>query len=144
MKYLHFFILLFAFSTSEAQNTSDSSIATDKTQMQIDDEHKVFTHSEIAASYQKGEKKLFKYIEDNINKKTLLENGAPKGDYNVRIRFIVNIDGTAYDFNPESKNGFGLEDETIKVLKTIQKWKPAKQNNRKVYAYYWLTIPLNL
>ena len=85
--------------------------------MQADDEHKVFSRPEIAASYTKGEKKLFEYIEDNINKKTVLENGAPKGDYNIKIRFIVGIDGSAYDFIPESKNGFGLEDETIKFLR---------------------------
>jgi hypothetical protein len=144
MKYLFLFILLFAFSTGEAQIASDSSIVSNKTQTQIDDEHKVFTLSEVAVSYPKGEKSLFKYIDDNINRKTLLENGASKGNYKITIRFIVRMDGSAYDFVAESKNGFGLEDETIRVLKTIQKWEPARQNNRKVYAYYRRPIPLNL
>ena len=144
MKYLYFLILLFVFFSSKAQTASDTSINSSKAQPQIDEEHKIFTHSEIPVSYPTGEKKLLKYIENNINKKAIVENGAVKNDYTVIIRFIVRQDGTAYNFSPETKNGFGLEDETIRVLKTISQWEPAKQNNRRVYAYYRIKVSLSL
>jgi periplasmic protein TonB len=131
MKYLHFFILLFISSITYAQNRPDTSRELNNSK--VEDE-KTFTKTEIPASYPEGEKELLKYIESNFNKQGLLNDGLTKGEHTMTIRFIVKKDGTAYDFVAETQNKVG--DEIIRILKTIPKWTPAKQNGRIVQAYY--------
>ena len=142
MRFLQLFIMLFIFSISNAQTNPDTSIVSRS--VQTDDEIKIFTKTEIPASYPKGEKYLFSYIDSNLNKQVLFNNGASKGDYNITIRFIIKKDGSAYDFKPETQSNFGIENEIIRILKTIPKWEPAKQNNRLVYAYYRLKTSMKL
>lgn len=141
MKYLHLFILLFVSSAIYAQNTPDSSVVVDKTKME--EEERIFTKTEIPVTYPGGEKKLFTYIESNLDKQSIFNAGASKGDYVIMLRFIVRKDSVAYDFFGESLT-YNIEDEIIRILKTITKWNPAKQNGRKVTAYHRMKFSLNL
>ena len=44
-------------------------------------------------------------------------------------------DGTISDVQAESKHGFGMEAEAVKIIKRGPKWSPALQNGRNVNAY---------
>ena len=61
-----------------------------------------------------------------------IKNGAKKGSYVVIVRFIVDKTGKLVDFLPETKLGFGMEEEVIRVLKLSPKWIPGEQNGVKV------------
>lgn len=54
----------------------------------------------------------------------------------VIVKFIVNQDGTLSDFVVERSLGAGCDDEAVRVLRQMPKWKPGKQNGVPVRVYY--------
>ena len=100
-----------------------------------DDEDKVFTKVENEAQFPGGDAAWHRYLEKNLNASTPVDNGAPAGTYQVIVRFIVSKDGSISDVQAESKHGYGMEDEAVKIIKRGPKWTPALQNGRNVNAY---------
>jgi protein TonB len=100
-----------------------------------DDEDKIFTKVENEAAFPGGEAAWRRYLEKNLNASTPVDNGAPEGTYQVVVRFIVSKDGSISDVQAESKHGYGMEDEAVKIIKKGPKWTPALQNGRNVNAY---------
>jgi len=120
------------FKTCQINETSISTVVSQADMVG----HKIFTKSEIPVTYSGGDRKLNKLIKENLNTRLPLDQGAKSDTYKIIIRFIVRIDGTSYDFKPETKFGFGMEEEAIRLLKNIPTWNPAIQNGHKVNAYY--------
>ncbi|MEO5945076.1 MAG: energy transducer TonB [Ferruginibacter sp.] len=100
-----------------------------------DDENKIFTKVENEAEFPGGQGAWGNYLRKNLNANAPVDNGAPEGTYTVIIRFIVSKDGSISDVTPETKFGYGMEDEAAKIIKKGPKWKPALQNGRNVNAY---------
>jgi protein TonB len=100
-----------------------------------DDENKVFTKVENEAEFPGGQGAWANYLRKNLNANAPVDNGAPEGTYTVIIRFIVSKDGSISDVTPETKFGYGMEDEAAKIIKKGPRWKPALQNGRNVNAY---------
>ncbi len=100
-----------------------------------DDENKVFNKVEVEAGFPGGEAAWRRYLQNNLNANTPVDNGAAEGTYQVIVRFIVSKDGSISDVVAETKFGFGMEDEAVKIIKKGPKWTPALQNGRNVNAY---------
>ena len=100
-----------------------------------DDENKVFNKVEVEATFPGGDAGWLRYVKNNIDANTPIDNGAPEGTYTVIVRFIVSKDGSISDVVPETKLGFGMEAEAVKAIKKGPKWTPAIQNGRNVNAY---------
>ena len=99
------------------------------------DEDKVFTKVENEAAFPGGEAAWRRYLEKNLNPSAPVDAGAPPGNYQVIIKFIVSKDGSISDVQAETKFGYGMEDEAVKIIKRGPKWTPALQNGRNVNAY---------
>ena len=100
-----------------------------------DDENKVFTKVEVEAAFPGGDKAWGRYLTNNLNANTPVDNGAPEGTYQVIIRFIVSRDGSIIDVVAETSFGHVMEQEAVKIIKKGPKWTPALQNGRNVNAY---------
>jgi protein TonB len=100
-----------------------------------DEEGKVFTKVEVEAEFPGGNAAWTRYLKNNLNAETPVENGASEGTYTVIVRFIVSKDGSISDVVAETKHGYGMEAEAIKIIKKGPAWKPALQNGRNVNAY---------
>ncbi|MEP7141293.1 MAG: energy transducer TonB [Ferruginibacter sp.] len=100
-----------------------------------DEEDKIFTKVENEAQFPGGQQAWIRYLQKNLNANAPVENGAPPGTYQVIVKFIVSKDGSISDVNAESKHGYGMEDEAVKIIKRGPKWTPALQNGRNVNAY---------
>lgn len=100
-----------------------------------DDENKVFTKVEQEAAFPGGDGAWRNYLKNNLNANVPVENDAPEGTYQVIVRFIVARDGSISDVAAETKHGYGMEAEAVKIIKKGPKWKPALQNGRNVNAY---------
>lgn len=100
-----------------------------------DDEGKVFNKVEIEAAYPGGTAAWAKYLRNNLDANTPVDNGASEGTYTVIVRFIVSKDGSISDVQAETKHGFGMEAEAMKIIKKGPRWTPAQQNGRYVNAY---------
>ena len=100
-----------------------------------DDENKVFNKVEVEASFPGGDAAWTRYLKNNLDANTPIDNGAPEGTYQVIVRFIVSRDGSISDVVAETKYGYGMEAEAVKIIKKGPAWKPALQNGRNVNAY---------
>lgn len=73
---------------------------------------------------------LNKHLKTNIAEK----NKAPKGKYTVFVNFTINKKGKPYNIYCETKNGFGMEEEVIRVIKISPDWKAATFDNKPINA----------
>ena len=83
---------------------------------------------DIHASYPGGATDWTDFIERNIRGDVPRNLGARPGNYNAAVRFIVEPDGSLSNFEPITDQGYGMEEEIIRVLKKSGKWKPALNN----------------
>ncbi|RYD57102.1 MAG: energy transducer TonB [Sphingobacteriales bacterium] len=58
----------------------------------------------------------------------------------VVIQFVVNEDGSVTDAKVIRGIGGGCNDEALRVVRSMPKWKPGKQNGRAVKVFYTLPI----
>lgn len=101
----------------------------------VDDEGKIFNKVEVEAGFPGGDAAWRRYLQNNLDANTPIDNGAQEGTYQVIVRFVVSKDGSISDVQAETKHGFGMEAEAIKVIKKGPRWTPALQNGRHVNAY---------
>ena len=109
--------------------------AADSTKLINDDGKLVFEKVEIEASFAGGEMAWRKFLEKNLNPNVPVDNGAPCGKYTVYVQFVVNKEGNISDVKALTKNGYGMEQEVIRLIKIGPKWTPALQDGRTVNAY---------
>ena len=91
----------------------------------------VHTRDMVEAQY----KGYSKYLSKNLDANVPAKNGAPKGIYNVVIRFIVDKEGNIIDVAPETNLGYGMEKEVMRIVKRSPKWQPASIFGIPIKAY---------
>jgi hypothetical protein len=74
------------------------------------------------------------FLSRSINPTVPANRKAAAGLYIVTIRFVVGLDGKVCDIYPLSKEGFGMEEEAMRIIKRST-WVPAIEHGRKVKAY---------
>jgi len=99
------------------------------------EEQKIFTLVEVESGYVGGLGAWRQYLQNNLNTDVPGANGAPKGKYTVVVRFIVAKDGTISNVVAETKHGFGMEKESVRVIINSGKWTPAIYKGRNVNSY---------
>lgn len=94
--------------------------------------------SEETASFPGGSAALMKYIADNIRAPKECEGSDAQG--RVILGFTVNEDGSLSDIKVMRSITPYLDEEAIRVVKSMPKWNPAKQNGKAVKSKY--TVPV--
>lgn len=93
-----------------------------------------FVKIEQEAKFPGGPEAWRRYLERNLNSGVAADEGAPVGNYTVKVQFIVDKDGNISNVQaievPPACPGCGPE--AVKVIKRGPKWEPAIQNGRKV------------
>lgn len=112
-------ILFFSVTTSAQPNTAQ----------------KTFEKTEVEAEFPGGHKAWTDFLVKNLNPKVPVKNGAPAGEYAVVARFIISKSGALDSIEVETSNGFGMEEEVVRVLSLSPSWQPAIQNERPVRAF---------
>lgn len=95
----------------------------------------VYSREESEATFPGGRNGWISYLQKNLNANAPVTNGAPEGTYQVIVKFIVAKDGSISNVIPETKWGYGMEAEVIRIMGLCPKWKPAIQYGRNVNAY---------
>jgi protein TonB len=93
------------------------------------------TQARTEAQYEGGLNGWRRFLEKNVDPMYLVEKNAPSGTYTAIIKFVVNEDGTASNFVPETDLGYGIENELISKMQNGARWVPATMFGRKVKAY---------
>jgi hypothetical protein len=98
-------------------------------------EANIFTKVDVEAAFPGGDAAWKNYLVRNLNATVPVDNGSPAGKFQVIIKFIISKDGTISEIAPETRMGYGMEEEVIRIIKKSGTWTPAQQNNRTVNAY---------
>lgn len=110
-------------------------ITYDKNGVQLSSDS-VFTRKRTSAEFKGGASAWRTYLERTLNAKVPVSKGAPPGVHTVKIRFIINKDGTVSDIKPDTQVGYGMEEEAVNVISSSSKrWIPATEYGLPVRSY---------
>jgi len=98
----------------------------------IDDIDKERYIVQVQAQFPGGADAWRKFLERNLKQDIATDNGAPTGDYQVVISFLVDRSGNVTEVKAENDPGYGVAAEAIRVIQRSGKWIPAIQNGRNV------------
>ena len=98
----------------------------------------------ISGDALRSEAAMVKYIAENTKYPKEAKTAGIEGS--VRVKFIVSSDGTIKDAKIISKDilGAGCEEEAIRVIMSMPKWIPGRQNGQAVPVYFNLPVHFRL
>lgn len=103
------------------------------------DTNQVFTAVEHQAEFPGGMEAFAQYLQKNLKYPQTAVKANISGK--VYIQFIVNQDGSTSNFDVLKSVGYGLDEEAIRVLKTIPQWTAGVHKGQKVNSRF--TVPIN-
>ncbi|MGC4058515.1 MAG: TonB family protein [Chitinophagaceae bacterium] len=97
---------------------------------------------EVMAEYKGGETALYRYLQNNIR----YPQDAIEQDWEgtVRVRFIVDTDGSV--IKPVIRRGAypALDAEALRVVRSMPAWTPARSHNLPVRVYFLVPVTFRL
>lgn len=103
------------------------------------EEEEVYIIVEQMPGFPGGEEALLKYISDLIEYPTMAVERGIEG--RVTVRFVVNKDGYVQDVTVIRGVHELLDKEAVRVIQSLPRWNPGKQNGVAVAVYY--NVPVN-
>ncbi|HEX9956131.1 MAG TPA: TonB family protein [Fibrella sp.] len=105
-------------------------------------EDEIFTVVEQNPEFQGGQAAMYAWLGKNIKYPAAASRANISGK--VFVSFTVNTDGSITDAQVLKGLGFGTDEEAVRVVKSMPKWKPGKQSGRPVRVKYNLPISFQL
>ncbi|WP_255046587.1 M56 family metallopeptidase [Lacihabitans sp. CS3-21] len=102
----------------------------------------IFTAVEQNPEFVGGQAKMYQYLGENIKYPAAAQRANISG--RVFVKFVVEDDGSIGDVNVMKGIGFGCDEEAIRVVKSMPRWKPGVQNGKNVRVYYNMPIVYRL
>ena len=102
----------------------------------------VFTHVEQMPQYPGGDKEMMAYLSKNIKYPVIAQEQGTQGT--VVLRFVVGKNGEVTDVTVMRSLDPSCDKEAIRVVKSMPKWVPGKQNGNPVLVYYTLPVRFKL
>ena len=107
-----------------------------------EEETKVFDVVEQMPSFPGGDAELMKYLSTHIKYPVVAEENGIQG--RVIATFVVERDGSISDVKVIKSVDPSLDKEAIRVLKSMPKWIPGKQNGSAVRVKYTVPVTFKL
>lgn len=98
----------------------------------------VIDWAEIMPEFPGGVDALLRYIAENTEYPDIAVQNDIEGT--VHVQFVVDRDGSLTDVRVLKKSFKCLDDEAMRVVKSMPKWKPGKQNGETVRVRYSVPI----
>lgn len=89
-------------------------------------------------SFPGGKQEMMKFISDN--RKYPAEAKAKDIHGKVIVAFVVERDGSLSDVKIRRGIGYGCDEEAIRLIKSMPKWTPGKQNGKAVRVSMMLPV----
>lgn len=105
-------------------------------------EEQIFTVVEQNPEFPGGMAALGQFLGKNIRYPPAASRANISG--RVFVSFVVNTDGSIQDVTVLKGLGFGTDEEAMRVVKAMPKWRPGKQSGRPVRVKYNLPINFQL
>ena len=113
-------------------------------QESIPNENEIFGDMDVSQmpEFPGGEEELLRYLAQNIQYPKRAVDGNTEG--RVLLGFVVNKEGEIDDVIVIRSIGDGCDEEAVRVIHKMPKWKPGKNNGRLVNVFYNLPITFQL
>ena len=105
-------------------------------------EQEIFKIVEEMPSFPGGEGKLMEYVSKNIKYPQIARETGIQG--RVFVNFVVEPDGSVSNVTVLRGIGGGCDEEAMRVVKNMPKWKPGKQRGKAVRVQYMLPVNFRL
>ncbi|WP_138994659.1 TonB family protein [Larkinella sp. C7] len=102
----------------------------------------IFTVVEKNPEFPGGMAGLTRFINENLRYPEAAQRAYVSG--RVFLSFVINTDGSFQNIQILKGIGFGADEEAIRVIKAMPRWKPATQDGKPVRVKYNLPINFNL
>ena len=98
-----------------------------------------FSHVEVMPQFPNGgDTGLRQYLKKNTKYTDVMKKGATKN--NVVVRFVIEKDGSIGNIEVQRSMNEACDKEAIRVIKSMPKWIPGKQNGVPVAVYYTIAV----
>ncbi|MEI6311047.1 MAG: energy transducer TonB [Bacteroidota bacterium] len=104
-----------------------------------DKPEEIFTGAEENAQFPGGDAALMKFVRDHITYPAYEKEADISGK--VLVRFVVEKDGQVSNVEILKKVSPGIDKEAIRVIQSMPRWTPAKNNGKPVRL--WFNMPIN-
>ena len=105
-------------------------------------EQEIFKIVEEMPSFPGGEAKLMEYVGKNVKYPQIARETGIQG--RVFVNFVVEPDGSVSNVSVLRGIGGGCDEEAMRVVKNMPKWKPGKQRGKPVRVQYMLPVNFRL
>lgn len=106
------------------------------------DDNRIPEVPQVMAYYPGGEESLYKWLTEHIQYPECAKDQGIQG--RVMVRFVVEKDGSISNAIVTRSPDEDLSREAIRVVRSMPKWKPARQGSRIVRSYFNLPIMFRL
>ncbi|MEI6822636.1 MAG: energy transducer TonB [Bacteroidota bacterium] len=107
-----------------------------------DNNDQPFTVVEVMPQFAGGNDSLSSFLSNNLKYPILAREDGTQGT--VYVTFVVTKNGNVSSIKILRGIGSGCDEEVIRVLKLMPKWKPGKQNGENVNVQFNLPIKFTL
>ena len=101
-------------------------------------EQEIFQIVEEMPAFPGGEQKLMEYVAKNIKYPQIARETGIQG--RVFVGFVVEPDGSISNVKLLRGIGGGCDEEAMRVIKSLPKWKPGKQRGKAVRVSYQIPV----
>ena len=105
-------------------------------------EQEIFQIVEEMPAFPGGEGKLLEYVAKNIKYPQIARETGIQG--RVFVGFVVEPDGSVSNVKILRGIGGGCDEEAMRVIKSLPKWKPGKQRGKAVRVSYQIPVVFRL
>ncbi|MBR0539119.1 MAG: energy transducer TonB [Bacteroidales bacterium] len=105
-------------------------------------EQEIFQIVEEMPAFPGGEQKLMEYVGKNIKYPQIARESGIQG--RVFVSFVVEPDGSVSNVKLLRGIGGGCDEEAMRVIKNMPKWKPGKQRGKAVRVSYQIPVMFRL
>ena len=105
-------------------------------------EEKPYTMVEQMPQFPGGDRELLSFIAKNLRYPTIAQENGIQGK--VFVRFVVSATGDVKDVKVMRSLDPYCDKEAIRVIQSLPKWIPGRQNGRNVPVYYTVPITFKL
>ena len=102
----------------------------------------IYEKAEVAPEYPGGENAMYEFISKNINYPVKEKESGITGK--VMVRFAILPNGRTSQIKILSETPEAFNQEVIRVIKAMPKWKPGWKDGRPVSVYFTLPVVFQL
>ena len=103
---------------------------------------KVLEKAEVMPQFPGGDQAMMKFVSENVQYPEEAKEKEISG--RVMVGFIVEKDGSISDVKVVKGIGGGCDEEAVRVVKAMPKWKPGKEKGKPVRVSYMMPFTFKL